>query len=276
MEFDTDHARFAMFVGGFVFFFAVETLFARRRLTTPRVTRLAFHVGVATVNTVIIRTLTYVPLLLWSVHVEAQGWGLSRMLGLAGWTELLASLVVLDFFIYLWHRANHRVRFLWRFHKAHHSDPEMDVTTALRFHPGELLISALVKAGWILIWGPTATAWFLFEVSISLAAQFHHTNIDFPDRIERPLRWLVVTPRLHAAHHAVDRAFGNHNFATVFSIWDRLFGSWATPADGGLTTALPGSIGLPEGRSVGFSPLEWLIEPARRRNLALAGESEDT
>ena len=134
----------------------------------------------------------------------------------------------------------------------------MDVTTALRFHPGELLISAVVKALWVLIWGPTVVAWFLFEALVSLCAQFHHSNIDFPDAVERWLAWFIVTPRFHAAHHAVDRHFANANFATIFSLWDKVFRTYAQPGDGGATTQAADALGLPEGRELAFSPLAWL------------------
>jgi len=218
-------------------------------------------------NTVLVRVFVYVPFLVFSVYVDEEGWGLSRMLGIVGWPEILLSLVVLDFFDYVWHRANHRVRFLWRFHKAHHADTGMDVSTALRFHPGELLLSALVKAAWIAVWGPLVVAWFLFEALVSLCAQFHHSNIDFPDGMERWLSLVIVTPRFHAAHHAVDRHYGDANFSTIFSCWDRLFGSYARPADGGATTRGADALGLPEARALAFSPLAWLDEPCRRRNL---------
>ena len=113
-------------------FLGIETVAPARRWHEPRWRRLAFHVGVATLNTVLIRVLAYVPFLLWLVYVEEQGWGLSRWLGLVGWTEIVLSVAVLDLLDYVWHRANHRVRFLWRFHKAHHADTSVDVTTALR------------------------------------------------------------------------------------------------------------------------------------------------
>ncbi|MEN8721020.1 MAG: sterol desaturase family protein [Oceanococcaceae bacterium] len=271
MLMDLDTGKLWVFLGGFGVFFLIESLFARRPLQRPRWKRLGFHGATAALNTVTVRLLIYVPFLLWIVHVEEQGWGISRWLGLTGWTEIIVSIVVLDLFDYFWHRANHRVRFLWRFHKAHHSDPEMDITTALRFHPGELMISGLVKASWVIIWGPMAVAWFLFEVLVSICAQFHHSNIDFPDRVERWLSRIVVTPRFHAAHHAVDRRWGDSNFSTILSVWDHLFGTYARPADGGKTTEAPGSIGLPEQRETAFSFAEWIIEPFRRRNLGLPG-----
>ena len=102
---------------------------------------------------------------------------------------------------------------------------------------------------------------------MSLCAQFHHSNIDLPDRLERRLSWFVVTPRFHAAHHAVDRHYGNANFSTIFSFWDHLFGSYARPADGGATTLGAAALGLPECRELAFSPLAWLGEPFSQRNL---------
>ena len=145
MSLDLDTGKLIVFLGGFGLFLLIETLFPARRSGMARWQRLGFHAGVAALNTVIIRVVAYVPFLLWLVHVEEEGWGISRWLGLVGWTEIIVSIIVIDFFDYVWHRANHRVRFLWRFHKAHHADTEMDITTALRFHPGELLISATIK-----------------------------------------------------------------------------------------------------------------------------------
>lgn len=269
MEINLDTAKLVVFVGGLIVFFTVETFLAARPRRGPRWRRLGFHAAVAVLNTIVIRVIAYVPFLLWAVHVEEEGWGLSRWLGLVGWSEILISIVVLDAFDYFWHRANHRIRFLWRFHKAHHADVEMDVTTSLRFHPGELLISALAKAIWIAAWGPTVVAWFLFEALVSLCAQFHHSNCDFPNSVERWLSLVIVTPRYHAAHHAVDRRWGDSNFATILSIWDRLFRSYMRPADDGATTISSDALGLPEGRDKALSPVQFLVEPFTRRNLSL-------
>lgn len=271
MELNLDTGRLVVFVAGLLFFLGIESVAPARAWRGARWRRIGFHAGVAVLNTVIIRIFAYVPFLLWTVYVEEQGWGVSRWLGIVGWTEILLAVVVLDLFDYLWHRANHRVRFLWRFHKAHHADTAMDVTTALRFHPGELLIAAPMKALWVVVWGPTVVAWFLFEGLVSLCSQFHHSNLDFPDAVERPLSWFIVTPRFHASHHAVDRRFGNANFSTIFSIWDRLFRSYSQPANGGDTTRGVDALGLPEARELAFSPLSWLDEPWRRRNLDVDG-----
>lgn len=270
MEINLDTGKLYVFLGGLLLFLLMETLFPRREWRDSRLKRIAFHGGIAALNTVVIRVLVYVPSLLWVVYVEEEGWGISRWLGLVGWTEIIVSIIVLDFFDYIWHRANHRVRFLWRFHKAHHSDNAMDVTTALRFHPTELIVSGLVKALWIVIWGPLVVAWFLFEALISLCAQFHHSNIDFPDGVEKWLSWIIVTPRFHASHHAVDRRYGDANFSTIFSIWDRIFGTYSQPEMGGATTLADDALGLPEARDITFSPIAWLLEPFKNRNLHLA------
>lgn len=162
MNIDLDTGRLIVFLSGFFIFLTVEQLFSVRAGTLPLYRRATLHAGIAIVNTVCVRLLVYVPLLMWIVYVEQMGWGVARWLGLVGWQEFILSVIVLDAFDYFWHRANHRIPFLWRFHKAHHSDNDLDVFTALRFHPGELLISSLAKAIWIVIWGPSAFAWFLF------------------------------------------------------------------------------------------------------------------
>lgn len=272
MDIDLDSGRLVVFITGLTFWILVERLFSVREATMSLGRRIALHIGVAALNTTLIRVLTYVPLLMWIVYVEQQGWGLSRMLGLYGWPEFILSIIVLDGFDYLWHRANHRVPFLWRFHKAHHLDNDTDVFTALRFHPGELLISSLVKALWIVIWGPSAIAWFLFEALVSLCAQMHHSNIDLPDRVEKVLARLIVTPRFHATHHLVERTYGDRNFSTIFSIWDQLFLSLAPPLAGGEIKGM--SMGLPEGRGETLSLVQLLMEPFKPRNLGLSTQTQ--
>lgn len=267
MELDLDGGRLVIFLGGLLLFFIIESFRPARPWHDSRVRRVAFHGIVAAFNTVLVRVFIYVPFLLWVVYVEQQGWGISRWLGLDGWFEIILSIVVLDAFDYFWHRANHRIPFLWRFHKAHHADTEMDVTTALRFHPGELVLSSFAKAGWVLVWGPTMIAWFLFEGLISLCAQFHHSNIDLPDSIERQLSHFIVTPRFHTSHHAVDRKYGDANYSTVFSFWDPLFKSYRQAPKSAIGPQSKEAIGLPEARDMSLSLRAWFSEPFTRRNI---------
>ena len=266
MELDLDGGRLLIFLGGLLLFFTLESLKPARQLISSRVRRVFFHVIVAAFNTLLVRIFIYVPFLLWVVYVEQQGWGISRWLGLDGWLEIILSIIVLDLFDYFWHRANHRISFLWRFHKAHHADTEMDVTTALRFHPGELVLSSFAKAGWVVIWGPTPIAWFLFEGLISLCAQFHHSNIDLPDSVERYLSRLIVTPRFHTSHHAVERTYGEANFSTVLSFWDPLFRTYRQAPRSLIGPDSKDALGLPEARELSLSLGAWFTAPISRRN----------
>jgi len=207
----------------------VESVLPGRPWQVPRKKRLIFHFLLSALNNVLLR-LTALPLLLiWQGTVNSRGWGLCPALGLTGPWEILTSLVVLDMLDYWWHRWNHRVSLLWRFHKVHHVDTHVDVTTAMRFHPGELLISSGFKAVWILLVGPSLWTFVIFEAAVTIASQFHHTNIDFPDRIEAVIRSLIVTPRYHTAHHTVSRRTGDNNFATILIFWDRIFGTYRRP-----------------------------------------------
>lgn len=269
MELDLDSGRLVIFLGGLSLFLFIETIFPARRWQDSRIKRFVFHASVAAFNTVLVRILIYVPFLLWIVYVEQQGWGVSRWLGLNGLLEIIVSLIMIDLFDYFWHRANHQIPFLWRFHKAHHADNEMDVSTALRFHPGELLLSSIAKASWVAIWGPTAIAWFVFEGLISLCAQFHHSNIDLPDPVERVLSRIIVTPRFHTSHHLVERDYGHANFSTIFSFWDPLFRSYCQAPCGHDDELAADAIGLPEAREMTLSYRAWFSEPFMRRNIDL-------
>ena len=239
----TDIFRLAFFLGGLIVMFSAETLFPARRWQEPRKRRLFFHLALMIFNVALLRFPAVLPLLFWRQTVVAKGWGAAAMLGLKGPALVLATVVLFDLFDYWWHRFNHRVAFLWRFHKVHHVDTHVDITTSLRFHPGELMISAAFRAVWILIWGPSLWALVIFETSITMAAQFHHCNIDFPDGLEFAIRKLFVTPRYHAAHHTVGRRTGDANFSTIFIFWDKIFGTYRQPDYAEMQL-----LGLPEGR----------------------------
>jgi sterol desaturase/sphingolipid hydroxylase (fatty acid hydroxylase superfamily) len=256
-----EEAKLPVFLAGFAVFFLVETLAAKRPWQEPRGERLRMHAGVAVFNTVVLKLVVLAPFLAWSDFVFRQGWGLAPILGYSGLGGIVATVIVLDMLDYWWHRFNHRFGFLWRFHKVHHVDTHVDVTTALRFHPGELFISFFVKLGWIALWGPSIVGFGVFEICVSLASQFHHSNIDLPERWERRLRTFLVTPRFHTSHHTVSRRTGDANFATIFIVWDRLFGTYREPDAEEMR-----ELGLAEGREEYLSFLTWLTEPFTRRN----------
>ncbi len=156
--------------------------------------------------------------------------GLLHALGLEGPGHFLAALVLLDGWMYAWHRANHAVPFLWRFHRMHHSDRHMDVTTAARFHPGEQVGSALLRLGLVPLLGLGVWELVVYDALVNAVTQFHHADVSI-GRCDRWLRWLIVTPYVHKVHHSDRRAETDSNYATVLSVWDRVFGSFRLRLD---------------------------------------------
>lgn len=173
------------------------------------------------VVTSLVSLLIVAPLTLWAAGV-ALDWRPTWWLGLQG---TLLDLILLDCLIYWWHRANHEIPFLWRFHQVHHLDRTLDTTTALRFHPGEVLLSATARAGVILLLGFPLASVILFETLVLLAALFHHSNLRLPAGFERALSWVVVTPSIHWVHHHQVRQDTDSNYCTILSVWDRIFGT---------------------------------------------------
>ena len=222
--------RLILSLCGFAVMLFIETLRPKRSWKDSRLRRLFFHMGLSLFNSVLLSGIAAAPFLFWAGLISSRNWGLASWAGLHGPLEILVSLVVLDMFNYWWHRWNHEVKFLWRFHKVHHVDTHVDVTTSLRFHPGELLISSMfIKILWLFIWGPSLMAFIIFEGAIGMAAQFHHSNIDFSDKAEVLIRKIFVTPRFHAGHHTVSQRTGNANYSTIFIFWDRLFRTYGEP-----------------------------------------------
>lgn len=152
--------------------------------------------------------------------------GLLRAFGAAGWLEAATALLLFDCWMYWWHRINHIVPLLWRFHRVHHSDPRMDVTTALRFHPGEIVLSTVARVLVVNAIGMELWHLALYELAALPIVAFHHSNVAVPRRADDMLRWLVVTPWMHWIHHSRERAETNSNYSSVLSIWDRVFGSY--------------------------------------------------
>lgn len=143
----------------------------------------------------------------------------------SGWLGLILDLLLLDFWIYWWHRANHRVSFLWRFHEVHHLDEMLDTTSALRFHFGEVVLSSLVRALVIVVLGIPLASVVAFEALVLVSAIFHHSNLKLPQSLEKALSWFIVTPSIHWVHHHAKQQDTDSNYSTVLSIWDRLFAS---------------------------------------------------
>jgi sterol desaturase/sphingolipid hydroxylase (fatty acid hydroxylase superfamily) len=182
--------------------------------------RLARNLALAAIN-FLLSPLAVLPLTALAAG-HALAW---RPLWWQGWPGLALDLLLLDLLIYWWHRANHEWRFLWRFHLVHHLDRTLDSTSALRFHFGEVLISAAARAGAILLLGFPFLSIVAFETLLLTATIFHHSNLSLPPRFEAALARLVITPSIHWVHHHRRKVDTDSNYGTVFSFWDRLFRS---------------------------------------------------
>jgi sterol desaturase/sphingolipid hydroxylase (fatty acid hydroxylase superfamily) len=156
---------------------------------------------------------------------ERQHFGLLRWVELPAWARFAGAVLLFDAWMYLWHRLNHRVAFLWRFHRTHHSDSRMDVTTANRFHLGEILCSSVLRVPVIAVLGLRLWELGLYEAAMFTVVQVHHANIALPPWLDRALRALVVTPFMHKVHHSRWQPETDSNYSSLFSFWDRVFGT---------------------------------------------------
>jgi len=187
-----------------------------------------------------------------------RGWGLLQGFAAPPVVAILATVVALDCLSYAWHRANHQVRFLWRFHRVHHGDQDFNVSTALRFHPGELLLSLPIRLAAIVLLGAPVAGVLAFEVVFMCANILEHGNFDLPRRAERTLATLLVTPALHRWHHSREVAELNTNFGTVFAVWDRILGTFRmNDSETRVTTGVPGR------ENAAFSLWATFVEPFR-------------
>jgi len=239
--------RFGSYLGMFAFLLFLERLapFAEPEQRKPF--RVFLHLGLSLMNSVVLYALMAWPIYLTLSFARSNEIGLAPFLGLTGWVEIALTVIAFDFWDYWMHRANHKVGFLWRFHKAHHTDMELDVTTASRFHIGELLISNCVKCLVILAWGPSFWGLVCFDVLMNGSSQFHHGNIKIPLGTQDVLEKIIVSPRMHRCHHALHHSCTNTNFSTILSIWDRIARSYHWTGD--LSELAPLGVPMPRGPS---------------------------
>ncbi len=160
-----------------------------------------------------------------------HGIGLLNLIPLPIWLHVLGAVLLLDLWTYCWHRLNHTIPFLWRFHKVHHSDPLMDVTTANRFHTGEIVLSSLLRVPVLALIGASLGELALFESIIFANTQIHHANIGFSEKVDRFMRIFLTSPAMHKVHHSRLQPETDSNYTALLSVWDRLFGSFRLRAD---------------------------------------------
>ncbi len=257
--------RLGIFAGLFALFAVAEAVLPRRARVAPRRTRWLTNWAITIIDTATLRLLSLVlPLLAVgaALDAQAQGWGLMNVLDLPLWLAVVVSVLAFDLAIWAQHLITHKIPLLWRFHRVHHADRDIDVTTAIRFHPVEIAFSMLLKIALVYLLGPPALGIILFEIILNGTAMFNHANIRLPLWLDAILRRVLVTPDMHRVHHSDLRAEHDSNYGFALSIWDRMFGTYiAQPGAGhdGMTVGLEWQDTRPE--KLGWSL--WL--PFRRK-----------
>jgi sterol desaturase/sphingolipid hydroxylase (fatty acid hydroxylase superfamily) len=234
--------RLASFAGVLSLMAALETFAPRRALTQARGWRWANNLALIVVDSLFVRLLFPLAGVGFALYAQGQGWGLFNMVAAPDWVAVVVCLVLLDLAIWGQHVAFHRVPVLWRLHRMHHADLDIDASTGLRFHPVEIVLSMLIKFAVIALLGAPALAVLVFEVVLNASSMFNHANFRLPRRVDALLRLVVVTPDMHRVHHSIDPNETHSNFGFNLAIWDRIFGLYrAQPAAGhqGMTIGLP-------------------------------------
>ena len=225
--------RLGIFATVFVAMAVWELLTPRRPQAIGRNWRWPNNLGVLAVDALLVRVLLPITAVGLALVAEAHGFGLFNIIALPTWASIVLSVILLDLAIYLQHVLFHAVPALWRLHRMHHADLEFDVTTGLRFHPIEILLSTGIKLAVVATFGTPAAAVLIFEVLLNATSMFNHSNIRVASEIDRVLRWFVVTPDMHRVHHSILRRETNSNFGFNLPWWDRLLGTYrAQPAAG--------------------------------------------
>ena len=228
--------RLGFFLGIFAVIALWEWRSPRRRLQTSRAVRWINNLGLVLINTLVVRLAFPAAALGMAVFAGEQGWGLFNYFTVPFWAAVLASVIVMDFFIWLQHVMVHAIPVLWRLHRVHHADMDFDVTTGARFHTLEMLLSLFIKFMVIVLLGPPVVAVLVFEVVLNATAMFNHGNIRIPAGLDRLLRLVLVTPDMHRVHHSVEDDETNSNFGFNLPWWDRLFGTYRDQPRGGHET----------------------------------------
>lgn len=233
--------RLVAFAGVLLAMASWERVASRRPQRVPRRRRWPANLLIVVVDTLAVRLVFPLAAVGVALAIAPHGWGVMPWLGVPWWLSVPLCMLALDLAIYLQHRLFHAIPWLWRLHRMHHADPEIDVTTGLRFHPIEILLSMLLKVVVVLALGAPAVAVLLFEVILNVSSLFNHANVRLSLRFDRWLRWLVVTPDMHRVHHSWRQHETDSNFGFSLSWWDRLFGTYrAQPEEGhlGMTVGL--------------------------------------
>ncbi len=225
--------RLGFFIGIFAVMAVWELIAPRRALSISKAVRWTNNLGLVLLNSFLLRILFPAAAVGVAAFAEEQGWGLFNHIEASFLLAVVASIIALDFIIYLQHVMVHAVPALWRLHRVHHADLDFDVTTGARFHPLEIILSLLIKFAVILLLGPPLVAVVIFEVILNATSMFNHSNVRIPGPVDAILRLVIVTPDMHRVHHSVEDDETNSNFGFNLPWWDRLFGTYRGQPRGG-------------------------------------------
>jgi sterol desaturase/sphingolipid hydroxylase (fatty acid hydroxylase superfamily) len=228
-----DQVRMGVFLGMLVIMAAWELFRPRRQLTVSKPVRWINNLGLVFLNGALVKWLLPVASIGVAAIAAQRQWGLFNLIEAPHTVAIIASIVILDFIIWLQHVMVHAIPLLWRLHRVHHADLDYDVTTGARFHPVEILLSMLIKFTAIVLIGVPVIAVIVFEILLNATAMFNHANIRLPRAVDRVLRWFVVTPDMHRVHHSIEDDETNSNFGFNLPWWDRLFGTYKDQPDAG-------------------------------------------
>ena len=248
--------RLLFFFGALAVVGVWEVISPRRSLTCSRLKRWPSNLSMAVLNTFILRLIVPTTAIGFAFLVNERSWGLLSQVDLSVSIEIILSVLLLDLAIYLQHVAFHRVPILWRVHRTHHADLDVDVSTGARFHPIEIIISMGFKFAVIALVGVPAVAILIFEVLLNATAMFNHGNIFLGSKVDRFLRTLVVTPDMHRIHHSIFPEETNSNFGFNLPWWDRMFGTYRPNSK---VDQRKMTIGLEIFRDGKYSRLNWLL-----------------
>jgi sterol desaturase/sphingolipid hydroxylase (fatty acid hydroxylase superfamily) len=229
--------RFGVFLGVFLVMALIELALPKRQLIASKRRRWLTNVGISVVGTAVLRLMAMLAVPVAAIaaafYAQATGIGLLNQVSWPEWIKVAVALAVLDLAIWAQHLASHKIPILWRLHRVHHADRDIDVTTAVRFHPVEIALSMVWKIVVVVPLGASPLAVFLFEVILNACAMFNHANIALPLWFDRVLRLFIVTPDMHRVHHSVLRREHNTNYGFNLSVWDRLFRTYTAQPEGG-------------------------------------------
>ena len=242
---------------------AWEMAAPRRTLVCKRGSRWATNLAQFLVNIILVRLAVPVAAVGTALYAQGQGLGILRVAGFPAPIQGLLAVVILDFTIYLQHRLFHRLPWLWRLHRVHHMDMDLDATTAIRFHPFEIILSMLVKMGAVLVIGAPVAAVIIYEIILNGAALFNHGNVRLAPGLDSRLRRIIVTPDMHRVHHSVLREETDSNYGNFLSCWDRLCRSYREQPRAGHRDMVIGLPGFRDARSQELVSL--LISPFHRQ-----------